>query len=68
MSVFIDRFYLSSVNQEIYHTNQIDLSNSETSVDYIEKFCFELNVLLFFNKLIKCFLIYLPLRNLENYT
>ena len=26
-----------SVNQEIYHTNQIDLSNSETSVDYIDK-------------------------------
>ena len=37
LSVFIDRFYLPSVNEEIYHTNQIDLSNSETSVDYIEK-------------------------------
>ena len=26
-----------NLNQEIYHTDQIDLLNSETSVDYIEK-------------------------------
>ena len=36
MFLLIDSIY-QYVNQEIYHTDQIDLSNSETSVDYIEK-------------------------------